>query len=64
MIPKEIRARLHLREGDDLVVECSPLGEINLRPVRRRGKGLVKALRALKGLELKRFDEPIRFLRL
>jgi AbrB family looped-hinge helix DNA binding protein len=64
VIPSEVRTKLGLRQGDDFIVVCSSSGEIHLRPVRRRGKSLVKALRGLKGLELKRMDEPIRTIHL
>jgi AbrB family looped-hinge helix DNA binding protein len=60
VIPRDIRVKWGLRQGHDFTVLCSSTGEILLRPVRRRGKGLVKSLRALQGLELRRADEPIR----
>jgi AbrB family looped-hinge helix DNA binding protein len=60
VIPRDIRVKWGLKQGHDFTVLCSSTGEILLRPVRRRGKGLVKSLRALSGLELRRVDEPIR----
>jgi AbrB family looped-hinge helix DNA binding protein len=60
VIPRDIRVKWGLRQGHDFIVLCSSTGEILLRPVRPRGKGLVKSLRALRGLELRRADEPIR----
>jgi AbrB family looped-hinge helix DNA binding protein len=60
VIPRDIRVKLGLTRGSDLIVLCSSGGEILLRPMRRRKKSLVKSLRALRGLDLHRSDEPIR----
>jgi len=60
VIPRDIRVKWGLRKGHDFIVLCSATGEILLRPVHRRGKGLVKSLRALRGLQLQRQVEPIR----
>ena len=60
VIPRDIRAKWGLRQGHDFIVLCSSTGEILLRPIKRPGKSLVKALRAMRGLELERMDEPIR----
>ena len=60
VIPGNVRAQLGLRQGDDFIVLVSSSREILLRPVRRRGQGLLKSLRALSGLELHRHDEPAR----
>ncbi len=60
VIPQDIRSKLGLKQGDDFLVLCSSTGEILLRPVKKSGKSLVKSLRALRGLELHREDEPIR----
>jgi AbrB family looped-hinge helix DNA binding protein len=60
VIPRDIRAKWGLKQGHDFIVLCSSTGEILLRPVRRPGKSLVKSLRALRGLDLQRVDEPIR----
>jgi AbrB family looped-hinge helix DNA binding protein len=60
VIPRDIRVKLGLTRGSDLIVLCSSGGEILLRPVQRRKKSLVKSLRALRGLDLQRLDEPIR----
>ena len=60
VIPHDIRAKWGLKQGHDFIVLCSSTGEILLRPVRRPGKSLVKSLRALRGLDLQRVDEPIR----
>jgi AbrB family looped-hinge helix DNA binding protein len=59
VIPRDIRVKWGLRKGDDFTVLCAANGVILLRPVRRRGSGLVKALRGLQGLNLRRQDEPI-----
>ena len=64
VIPRDIRVKWGLRQGHDFTVLCSSTGEILLRPVRRRGKGLLKSLRALRGLELRRADEPVRHIAL
>jgi AbrB family looped-hinge helix DNA binding protein len=64
VIPRVIRAKWGLRQGHDFTVLCSSTGEILLRPVRRRGKGLLRSLRAMSGLELHRVDEPIRDIKL
>ena len=64
MIPQEVRNKLRLRPGDDFIVLCSETGDILLRPIRRRnGMGLIKGLRALRGLKLEErtsWDEPVR----
>ena len=61
VIPRDVRARLGLRAGDDFLVLSSEGEDILLRPVRRKRRGSwVASLRALRGLELKRADEPIR----
>ncbi len=60
VIPRDIRVKWGLRQGHDFVVLCSSTGEILLRPVRRPGKSWIKSLRGLRGLDLKRADEPIR----
>jgi AbrB family looped-hinge helix DNA binding protein len=60
VIPRDVRAQLGLRQGDDFIVSIWSGREILLRPVRRRGKGLLKSLRAMSGLELNRHDEPVR----
>ncbi len=57
VIPRDIRVKWGLKQGHDFTVLCSSTGEILLRPVRRRGKGLVKSLRALSGLELRRANQ-------
>ncbi len=64
VIPRDIRVKWGLRQGHDFIVLCSSTGEILLRPVRRPGKSWVKSLRALRGLDLRRVDEPIRRLAL
>jgi AbrB family looped-hinge helix DNA binding protein len=64
VIPKDVRLKLGLREGDDFIVLSSSTGEILLRPLRRRGKSLIRALRSLRGLELQRHDEPVRDIKL
>jgi AbrB family looped-hinge helix DNA binding protein len=64
VIPQEVRNKLRLRPGDDFIVLCSETGDILLRPIRsRNGKGLIKGLRALRGLKLEErtsWDEPVR----
>jgi AbrB family looped-hinge helix DNA binding protein len=62
VIPRDIRLRWGLKQGHDFIVLCSSTGEILLRPVKRPGKSWLKALRAMRGLELERIDEPIRDL--
>jgi len=51
-----------LSSNGRVVVLCSSTGEILLRPVRHPGKSWLKSLRAMRGLKLKRMDEPIRNL--
>jgi len=62
VIPRTIRVKWGLRQGCDFIVLCSSTGEILLRPVKGPGKSWLKALRAMRGLELQRIDEPIRDL--
>ena len=64
VIPRGIRAKWGLKQGHDFVVLCSSTGEILLRPVKQPGKSWLKALRGLRGLELKRVDEPVRTIAL
>jgi len=64
VIPKDVRLKLGLREGDDFIVLSSSTGEILLRPLRRRGKNLFKMLQSLRGLEFQRQDEPVRDIQL
>jgi AbrB family looped-hinge helix DNA binding protein len=65
VIPSAVRAKLGLREGDDFIVLCSADREILLRPVRQgRRKSLLRALRAMSGLELAREDELVRDIEL
>ena len=53
MIPQEVRKKLCVRPGDDFIVLYSETGDILLRPIRRKnGRGLIKGLRALRGLTL------------
>ena len=53
VIPQEVRNRLRLRPGDDFIVLYSETGDILLRPIRRKnGRGMIKGLRALRGLKL------------
>jgi len=64
VIPQEVRNKLRLRPGDDFIVLYSEPGDILLRPIRRKNrKGLVKGLRALRGLNLEErvsWDESVR----
>jgi AbrB family looped-hinge helix DNA binding protein len=64
VIPQEIRNKLRLRPGDDFIVLYSETGDILLRPIRRKNyQGLIKGLRALRGLKLGErtsWDEPVR----
>jgi AbrB family looped-hinge helix DNA binding protein len=60
VIPRDIRVKWDLRQGHDFIVLCSSTGEILLRPVRSPAKSWIKSLRALRGLEVKRVDEPVR----
>jgi len=64
VIPSDIRRKLGLKQGHDFIVLCSSTGEILLRPVRQSGKSWVKVLRDMRGLELKRMDEPGRSITL
>jgi AbrB family looped-hinge helix DNA binding protein len=64
VIPRDIRVKWGLKQGHDFVVLCSSTGEILLRPVKQPRKSWLKALRALRGLELKRTDEPVRSITL
>lgn len=63
VIPQEVRNKLRLRPVDDFIVLCSETGDILLRPIRTRsGRGLIKGLRALRGLKLEErtsWDEPV-----
>jgi AbrB family looped-hinge helix DNA binding protein len=64
VIPQEVRNKLRLRPGDDFIVLYSEAGDILLRPVRRKnGRGLIRGLRALRGLKVEErmaWDEPVR----
>lgn len=64
VIPQEVRKKLRLRPGDDFIVLYSETGDILLRPIRRKNaSGLIRGLRALRGLTLEErtsWDEPIR----
>jgi AbrB family looped-hinge helix DNA binding protein len=64
VIPRDVRVKLGLCQGDDFIVLVSSAREILLRPVRHRGKGLLKSLRAMRGLEFDRRDEPVRHVKL
>jgi AbrB family looped-hinge helix DNA binding protein len=64
VIPQEVRNKLRLRPGDDFIVLYSETGDILLRPIRRKnGSGLIKGLRALRGLKVEErtpWDGPVR----
>ncbi len=60
VIPRDIRVKWGLKQGHDFVVLCSSTGQILLQPVKQPGKSWLKALRAMRGLQLKRVDEPVR----
>jgi AbrB family looped-hinge helix DNA binding protein len=66
LIPADVRHRLGLRPGTDFTILSSADGKIMLTPVESHGKkkGLGEALRALRGLEIKRYNEPVRITRL
>ncbi len=64
VIPRDIRVKWGLKKGHDFVVLCSSTGEILLRPVKQPGKSWIQSLRAMRGLELRRANEPVRSIAL
>ena len=59
VIPRDVRVKCRLRKGNVFTVLCSSTGEIVLRPVRHPRKSWIKALRAMRGLELHRNDQKL-----
>ena len=61
VIPSDLRAKLGLEAGDDMLVLCSDDQDILLRPIRKKTKkSFVDLFQKLNGFQFERHDEPVR----